>query len=93
MKVAYEPEDSYEAREVVRELKTAYLATHNDRGGAHGVHAVLQLADGTRKRYKNLEAKTIAPRKGSSRARRFRDAIESVSPDEWEAWMNGGSAT
>jgi len=91
--VAYEPEDDYEAREVVREIKTAYLATHDDRGGAHGVHAVLQLADGTRKRYKNLEAKTIAPRKGSSRAQKFRDAIESVTQDEWEAWMNGGSAT
>ena len=93
VEVAYEPEDRYEAREVIRELKTAYLATHDDRGGAHGVHAVLQLADGTRMRYKNLEAKTIAPRKGSSRARQFRDAIESVTQEEWEAWKAGGSVT
>ena len=91
--VRYQPEDSYEAREVVKSIRAAYLATHDDRGGAHGVHAVLQLEDGTQKRYKNLEAKTIAPRKGSSRARQFQEAIESVSQEEWEAWKNGYSVT
>jgi len=57
------------------------------------VHAVLQLEDGTRKRYKNLEAKTVAPKRGSTRARKFREAIESVSQEEWDAWMNGSSVT
>ncbi|MFD1641452.1 winged helix-turn-helix domain-containing protein [Halohasta litorea] len=91
--VAYQPEDTYEAREVIREIKTAYLATHDDRGGAHGVHAVLELEDGTKKRYKSLEAKTVAPKKGSSAARQFRDAIESVTEEEWEAWKNGRTTT
>lgn len=91
--VEYKPEDTYEAREVIREIKTAYLATHTDRGGAHGVHAVLQLEDGTQMRYKSLEAKTIAPKKGSTAARKFRDAIESVTKDEWEAWKSGRSVT
>lgn len=83
----------YEAREVVQSIKNAYVATHDDRGGAHGVHAVLQLEDGTRKRYKNLEAKTVAPRKGSSKAREFREAIESVTEEEWERWMQGVPVT
>ena len=93
VKVGYKPKDSYEAREVVQSIRAAYLATHGDRGGSHGVHAVLQLVDGTEKRYKSLEAKTIAPRKGSSRARKFRDAIESVTAEEWDRWMNGESVT
>ncbi|MCL9817013.1 winged helix-turn-helix domain-containing protein [Natronocalculus amylovorans] len=93
LKVSYQPEDEYEAREVIRSIKTAYLSTHNDRGGAHGVHAVLTLKDGTRKRYKSLEAKTIAPRSGSSRAKRYREAIESVTDREWELWSQGRSVT
>ena len=93
VKVGYKPKDSYEAREVVQSIRAAYLATHNDRGGSHGVHAVLRLVDGTEKRYKSLEAKTIAPRKGSSRARKFRDAIESVTAEEWDRWMNGEPVT
>ena len=93
VKVGYKPKDSYEAREVVQSIRAAYLATHNDRGGSHGVHAVLRLVDGTKKRYKSLEAKTIAPRKGSSRSRKFRDAIESVTAEEWDRWMNGEPVT
>lgn len=93
VKIGYQPEDDYEARKVVRTIRAAYLATHNDRGGSHGVHAVLQLVDGTKKRYKSLKAKTIAPRKGSNAARKYRDAIESVTEEEWEMWKKAQSVT
>jgi len=93
LKVRYEPEDSHEAREVIKSIKNAYVATHDDRGGTHGVHAVLQLEDGTRRRYKNLKAKTIPPRRGSKRARNFKQKIESVSDEEWEQWGQDLSVT
>ena len=93
VKVGYQPEDDYEARKVVRTIRAAYLATHNDRGGSHGVHAVLRLVDGTQKRYKSLKAKTIAPRKGSNAARKYRNAIESVTEEEWEMWKKAKSVT
>jgi len=93
LRVAYHPEDEYEAREVVQSIKTAYLSTHNDHGGVHGVHAVLQLVDGTQKRYKSLETTTIAPRKGSSAARKFREAIESVTDEEWDLYNKSRKVT
>lgn len=58
--VGYRPESAGEARQIIREIKIAYRQTHDDRGGVSGVHALLELADGTIKRYVNLEA-TIFP--------------------------------
>lgn len=93
LKVAYQPEDEYEAQQVVQSIKNAYVVTHNDRGGAHGVHAVLQLVDGTQKRYKSLETKTIPPKRGSNAARKFRKAVESVTEEEWEMVAKGYRVT
>jgi hypothetical protein len=41
--------------------------------------------NGSPKRYKNLEAKTIAPRRGSEQEREHREKVDRV---DWEAWAD-----
>ena len=83
LRVGYEPDDEYEAREVVQSIKNAYLECHNDRGGVFGVHAVVTIGT-VRKRYKNLETTRIAPRRGTDKEREHQEKVASV---DWDAWM------
>ena len=80
--VGYVAEDRQEARNIVQELRTAYLQTHDDRGGSAGVTAVVTLEDRSVREYKSLETRTKAPTRGSDRTRSFREKVESV---DWEA--------
>ncbi|AUX10676.1 hypothetical protein AArcSl_3069 [Halalkaliarchaeum desulfuricum] len=79
--VGYRPESPTEARKVIREIKLAYLRTHDDRSDTYGVHALLELAGGPVKRYKNLDVTTNPPGKHSPETREIREKIEQV---DWE---------
>lgn len=80
--VGYTADDLNEARNIVQSLKTAYTQAHDDRGGAHGVHAVVTVTGIGKKRYKNLETHTIAPSRDSQKAKSHREKVEQV---DWEA--------
>lgn len=82
LKVGYKPKTRHEARNIVQELKNAYEKTHDDRGGAAGVHAVVTMEDHTRKTYESLETQTVPPKAHSEEARQHREAVESI---DWEA--------
>jgi hypothetical protein len=85
--VGYTADDRTEAKEIVRSLKTAYLLAHDDRGGAHGVHAVVPISGEGQRRYQNLETRTRAPRRNSDRAEQHQQKVEEVN---WDNWVNQG---
>lgn len=86
LKIGYQPRDELEAREIIREIKTTYRQHVEET--TYGIHVVVTLADGTRKRWRDLsDAFQTSAKRHQELAKHNMRARENF---DFEAWLNAG---
>jgi len=86
LKIGYQPSDELEAREIIRKIKTTYRQHVEE--NTYGVHVVVTLADGTRKRWRDLsDAFQTSAKRHQELAEHNKKAREIF---DFDAWMDAG---
>jgi hypothetical protein len=86
LKVGYKPSDRYEARNLLREIRTTYQE-HVEETTA-GIHVQVSLADGTRERFRNLRAGFLKGDTTFQKERQRNDQARKIF--DFEAWKEAG---
>jgi len=86
LKVGYQPADEDEARSIVREIKTTYQECVER--SVFGVHVAVTLADGTRKRWRDL--RDAFQKSVERQARQEKHNRQAREIFDFEAWKEAG---
>lgn len=87
LKVDYNPTDELEARNVIREINTAYQEIVEE--STHGIHVEIELSNGERRRFNSLEAAFRAGGDLTVQKERTRNSRARQDFD-FEAWKAAG---
>lgn len=87
LKVDYNPSSDLEAKNILREIKTAYEEVVEE--STHGVHVEFRMADGEKRRYQSLDA---AFRAGDLTHRKVQSKNERAQENfDFERWKAAGA--
>jgi len=88
LKMGYKPDDRAEAREIMREVKTAYEQHADD--SIYGVHVAVTYADGGRDRFRDLRNVFANGRRATDKAAEKSRWEQARRNFDFEAWKEAG---